>query len=317
MKFLLSILNIGCLTATMFFMADTFYKNVDAAISSSLQGISQLLISNNSNMSDGNMADGNITDMASPSMLLQPPPLTHYAVIKKRNLFKTITEAGEKKEEKKDLLSKTEIESLEKTDLNLKLWGTVKGWDAEDYAVIESGKNKKQGLYKQGDEIEGTGTGAVIKRVLRLSVVLHHNGKDQILEMSDEPVNGSRHTSYSTSSRKSEAASSAAGSMEMTIQRSMINESMNDINNLMKQVRIRPHFTAGQADGILLYGIKQNSMFKKMGIQNGDIIMGVDGTDIRSVEDAITLYDTLKNASEVKMQIKRRGKTKELLYHVE
>ena len=53
----------------------------------------------------------------------------------------------------------------------------------------------------------------------------------------------------------------------------------------------RPHFTAGKSDGLLLYGIQPDSLFRKMGIKNGDIIMGVDGNEIESVDDALALYE--------------------------
>ncbi|HKK90012.1 MAG TPA: PDZ domain-containing protein, partial [Desulfobacteraceae bacterium] len=103
----------------------------------------------------------------------------------------------------------------------------------------------------------------------------------------------------------------------ITLDRSLVDRSMGNINTLMKQVRIRPHFSGGKPDGMLLYGIKHDSLFKKMGLRNGDIIMGVDGKKIRSVDDALALYQNLKNASGVDMQIKRRGRLKEINYNVQ
>jgi len=58
----------------------------------------------------------------------------------------------------------------------------------------------------------------------------------------------------------------------------------------MKQVRIRPHFKNGQSDGLTLSGIRSDSIFGEMGFRNGDIIVGVDGKDIESVDDALSLY---------------------------
>ncbi len=312
MKYLLIILNLCCLTITMFLVVDTLYGNFETTVySPSLPGVEKTKLHKNTGKpTDLHKNTGKPTDGEGSYL-----PLSHYTIIRQRNLFNTVVDGTGNENKVEETLSDTEIKSLEKTDLNLTLWGTVKGWDTENYAVIESGKDHKQGLYKQSDTIEGTG--AVIKKVLRLSVILDNNGKDQILEMSKEPVSGKSLASTSPSSRGSADKSSSADTINMTIKRSMIDESMKDINTLMKQVRVRPHFTGGEADGILLYGIKQKSIFREMGIRNGDIIMGVDGKDIRSVEDAITLYDTLRNASEAKIEIKRRGKKKELLYHVE
>ncbi|SLM33229.1 putative GspC [Desulfamplus magnetovallimortis] len=310
MKLLFHILNTLFLTLAIFLLVETLYKGFEGKI---LTQETHIQSSPNSRLKS--------VDTTIPNSIVKSISIAHYDAIKKRNLFKTSSEAmnSEKKEETDDL-SDAEIESLEKTTLNIKLWGTVKGGDTENYAVIENASDRKQGLYRQGEIIEGTS--AVIRKVLRMSVIINNNGKDQVLEMSSD-VSASNISTSSGILRNTAATSTSVDrgedddKIEMTIQRSMIEESMQDINNLMKQVRIRPHFTGGEADGILLYGIKQSSMFNEMGIRNGDIIMGVDGNAIRSVEDAIGLYDTLQNASEAKIQIKRRGRTKEILYHVE
>jgi general secretion pathway protein C len=135
--------------------------------------------------------------------------------------------------------------------------------------------------------------------------------------MAEEAKAGGHAMSPASSHGKAASTGESSDKIEMTLQRSLIDEAMGDINGLMKQARIRPHFTEGKADGLLVYGVKQRSIFKEMGIRNGDILMGIDGNKIQSVEDAISLYDKLKNASEAKIEVKRRGKTKEFLYHVE
>ncbi|MBF0303088.1 MAG: PDZ domain-containing protein [Desulfamplus sp.] len=244
---------------------------------------------------------------------------SRYDIIYKRDIFRTSKDSDSNKQDDNNIesISEQELAALKKTDLKLKLWGTATGGeDSENYAVIETDKDNRQELYKKGDKIED----AVIKKILRFSVILSRNGIDERLEITDESYS-KKSRSFTTKSVNS--ASSAAPSseendkIEIPIKRSMIDESMKDINALMNQVRIRPHFTSGNADGILLYGIKQDSMFKEMGIQNGDIIMGVDGKEINSVDDAISLYDRLKNSSEMKMQIRRRGQIKEIKYNVE
>lgn len=326
MKITFTLLNLICLTLAAFFMAESSYRwlfnRLDIPFVSHLPYTTEDL--------------GSVGTTEPLSLPLSPHgqkpssqqnrvtkkggdasfPLTHYDLIKQRNLFNCAVDSGEEIENDARKITEAEIANLEKTDLDITLWGTVKGWDTENYAVIEDGKTRDQGLYKQGDTIEGTD--AVIKKVLRMSVVLTRNGKDQILMMADEmkAVQGQA-SSLSAHSDQSTIDKSSKDAVEIRLERSEIDEAMGDINGLMKQARIRPHFTGGKADGLLIYGVKQSSIFKTMGIRNGDILVGVDGREIHSVEDAISLYDKLKNASEAKIEIKRRGKTKELIYHVE
>ncbi len=320
MKYLFNLFNILFLTATLFLMVDMFYKYIDSAFmrqlskaSSSIQfGTGNIIKLDTGSTTNSPSAKGQYSGISSSAS-----SLNHYDIIHKRDIFKTGGYINHNDDGKKDdkSISEKELDLLEKTALKLKLWGTVTGGeDSENYAVIETDKDKRQELYKKGDKIED----AVIKKILRFSVILSRNGADERLEITEEPTSkvGSGST-ISTNKSGGSLYSENDESTNISIKRNIIDESMKDINGLMSQVRVKPHFTGGNADGILLYGIKQNSMFKNMGIQNGDIIMGVDGTEIKSVEDAISLYDRLKNSSDMKMRIRRRGQVKEILYHVE
>jgi general secretion pathway protein C len=53
-----------------------------------------------------------------------------------------------------------------------------------------------------------------------------------------------------------------------------------------------------------------------MGLRNGDIITGVDGSEISSVDDALKLVDGLKSASSLSVQLKRRGRQKNIEYNI-
>jgi hypothetical protein len=83
---------------------------------------------------------------------------------------------------KKPAMAETDIQSLEKTRLQLKLWGTITG-DAGGtaYAVIEDASKRRQpqSLYREGDNIGN----ALITMILREKVVLRVDGRDEILAM--------------------------------------------------------------------------------------------------------------------------------------
>ena len=85
----------------------------------------------------------------------------------------------------------------------------------------------------------------------------------------------------------------------------------------MKNVRIQPHFTDGQPDGFRLTGVRPNTIFYNMGLKSGDIITGVDGNNIESVDDAFKLYQGLQSSSNVQLQLKRKGRQKTINYNIE
>jgi general secretion pathway protein C len=65
---------------------------------------------------------------------------------------------------------------------------------------------------------------------------------------------------------------------------------------------------------LAITGIKAGSIFRRMGLRNGDIVKGINGNEITSPEDLISLYNDLKSESDVSLQIVRRGAERSLNY---
>lgn len=232
--------------------------------------------------------------------------LRSYAVVSKRNLFKTAALSDLKKKDEVP-----DVNEMDVTDLKLKLLGTIVAGDVFSRAIIEEKKNKDQKLYKIGDAIQT----ATIKHILRNKVVLSVNGKDEVLEV--EHKSGGRSSSSKKRSSDSSLSDSEGKTKNITVKRSLIEESMQNLNQLMKDVRIRPHFRNGESDGLIVSGIRGGSVFRKLGLRNGDIIMGVDGSQIESVDDAMKLYSGLSDLENMKVDIKRRGKMQTLNFKIE
>jgi general secretion pathway protein C len=84
----------------------------------------------------------------------------------------------------------------------------------------------------------------------------------------------------------------------------------------MTQVKIQPHMQEGRPDGLAISNIKPNSIFRRMGLRNGDILKQVEGQDIRTVDDALRLYDSMKTADRVSVVIERRGSMRTIDYSI-
>jgi len=278
MKRYFTIINILLITVAVYFGVSVFYK-----ISSARLDRVQL---------------SEATFNAESAPQNQPPrPLADYNPITERNLFNTKEGTG-------DQPKLVDIENLKPTSLKLKLLGTVTGHKDKAYAVIQDESERSHHLYRTGDTIQD----ATLKMILREKVVLRFNGKDQILEIEDVA------SRQKTSPRHSKPTRTT--SRNITLKRSQIDTAVQNVNNLMQQVRVRPNFTNGKPDGLRLTGIRPNSIFQNMGIKNGDVITSVDGNTIESVDDALKLYQSLQSSSRVKLQLKRRGRRKTIDYHI-
>ncbi|MDM8515769.1 type II secretion system protein GspC [Desulfobacterales bacterium HSG16] len=236
-------------------------------------------------------------------------PMRYYKAVGDRNLFNTPDPTKVTKEPEID-----PKKDLKPTKLRLKLWGTIIGDKKIAYAIIEDQKKRKQQLHVEGDVIQK----ATIKKIFKDKVILSLAGNNEVLKMVEI---GSRSSARSNLSNRSKASkkrtSSAKKSKNVSLARTEVENAITNVNDLMRQAKIRPHFQNGKADGLTITRIKPNSIFSKLGLRSGDVIKGVDGNDISSVDDALQFYNSLKSASNVSLEIRRRGRSQTIEYAID
>jgi general secretion pathway protein C len=237
------------------------------------------------------------------------PPLSRYDAITKRNLFNTRPDAEAAP------VKALNIDTLKETDLKLKLWGTVTGKGRRSYAVIEDTKTRQQNLYRIGDSIQE----ATVKLILRQKVVLSVNDRDEVLGMEEagSPKRSASSPRVATKRASPPRLPISPNPRQLKLKGDQIEKALENIDQLMEQARIRPHIEDGRPSGISITGIKPNTVFRKMRLRNGDIITGVNGTPIESVEDAMQVFGDLSSSPEVQLEIKRRGRKRVLNYKIE
>jgi general secretion pathway protein C len=238
-----------------------------------------------------------VTEKASKMNLSRKGSPSEYRVITEKNIFVSAQEAAMMSEQ-------DETEGLQPTSLNLILLGTVSSAQGKDYAVIEEGPRKKQGLYKVGDTVQE----AEIKRILRQKVVLRVGNTDEVLSMDEKPRSDILPDRDMPPSRRGK---------RMSLRHSDLEKSMGNIGTLLSQARIQPHFKGGQADGFRLSRIKPNSLFTKMGFRNGDIVHKINNRSIKTTNDMISFYQNLRSGQEIALEITRRGRKETIRYHIE
>ncbi len=275
-KLFYTILNIVAVSLVVYIGVDTFYR----VVSSELKGVNTKEI---------------VMEQLPNAEESKRSPLSSFQVITGRNLFGSLDKASED-------VNEEEIEELELTSLKIALLGTVTGSEQNAFAVIEETDKRKQGLYKIGDSVQN----ATVKKILREKVVLRVGTKDEILTMEESAA--SRRDKRRRPSKSTERGST------ITVSRKDIQNSLKDINNLMSQVRIRPHFKDGKSDGLSVSRIKGGSIFSKLGLRNGDIVQKINGEPINSPDEVLMLYEKLKSGSRVSLEVTRKGEPKTMNY---
>ena len=217
------------------------------------------------------------------------------------------------------------VEMLQETSLQLSLLGTIAGDTKSARAIILDKRTRNQDIYMVGDSVQE----AVIRQILRGKIVLRHGEKDEILTMvEDEETSDSSAKAEQSSGpiRRARNVSrdapqeEAPGEVEVetvAIEQETLRNSMNDLNSLMTQVRVRPYFRQGRPEGLIVSQIQPDSIFEKMGFMNGDIIASVNGKLMSTPEEAFQLYNSLQSGEDVSIEITRRGQKRMLTYQIQ
>jgi general secretion pathway protein C len=233
-----------------------------------------------------------ITDSASHS------PLQNYSVITERNLFlSTLKAISDKQLDGGFFASSQEVTSFD-------LKGTIAGGASFGFIVIEERGKNKQRLYRLGDMI---GSARLIK-ITRNTAIIKSGDREITLKIKETPEG-------SLLSRPGEAVMEApAYPSAVSLSRREVSEKLGDLKTIMTQALVRPFFVAGVQEGFIISEIKPDSLYQKLGLQNGDIIMDVNNKRMQSAEDALQLVNLMQSGGNVALSIKRNGQVEIINY---
>ncbi len=71
--------------------------------------------------------------------------------------------------------------------------------------------------------------------------------------------------------------------------------------------RIVPHERDGRVVGIRIYGIRRDSLLGRLGLENGDTLLSVNGHELSSPDGAISAFSELRATDAVFLSLERRG----------
>ncbi|MCD8554924.1 hypothetical protein [Seleniivibrio sp.] len=165
-----------------------------------------------------------------------------------------------------------------------KLVGVLKG-TGESFAILKKpdGKNLvlRQGFEKEGILLVSAG---------ETEVELEQNGKRFKLTLDiKDPMAGQNQDKSSSAS----TASVPDGVDRRSIPRKTVIEKLSNINSVMKSVAINPYDRGGKFVGYRLSRIRPDSALVQMGLISGDVIIRLNGKDLKN---PTVFFDTLSNA---------------------
>lgn len=233
--------------------------------------------------------------------------INDFDIVVKRSLFYSAgmnMEASLNKKDKGPLITSDDFVLL----------GVVAGLPEISYALINTKHDSRTEVYKVGDKVAGE---AEVLAIRGREVELLHQGSHKIIklpELGTAQLLGDRWDK--TKGTQVADGIKKVGQNDFVVDSSVIENAFEDMASMMRGARIMPKIENGQIVGFKLMRIKKDSLYGKIGLQNGDVLHRVNSVEIKGPEDGLRLFQELRTAKNISIDVTRGGQKQTLSYTV-
>jgi general secretion pathway protein C len=239
------------------------------------------------------------------------PALDEYHVVWERNLF-----GGSRTAEAPMKPERVDVDKIAVAgkDVGLKLIGTVVANDPKlNYAVIELVKAGNQAIFREDERAESV----LIKRIFRNNVIIVTSTGERRLT-TDETRAISAKTLQGEPQANGvnipEVPGAGAEEKEVTLEipRNEIAKYLPAISQMLKESNSAPNISDGNPDGFAVGRLRAHDLFFRMGLRSGDVIKEVNGEEIESPDDVVSLIQGMASGGQFSVVIRRLGQMQQL-----
>ncbi|MEZ4363260.1 MAG: type II secretion system protein GspC [Kofleriaceae bacterium] len=220
----------------------------------------------------------------------------------------------------------TDPSQVPMTSLSLLLVATNVSQDPTlSFASVVNADTQVQGGYHVGDKLPGAGP---IKEIHYKYIDFENSGRIERLVLAGltEPVIAAAPepppavAAIGDSKDELQAALDSGirklSDTSFEVDRALVDKALANPMAIAKGARIVPSVKDGKPDGFKLYAIRQNSVYSKLGLSNGDTLQSINGYGLTSAEAALEVYTKLREATALEVSVSRRGKPVTLKYSI-
>lgn len=231
--------------------------------------------------------------VATPAAASQAP-LEQYAVIAARDLFNPVA---------------TEVADTGTDGLRLRGVGFHGGIA---HAIIGDDATGRQELYRVGDALRSGRVAAIAWD----QVTVRGPGGETTLELATETDAGPADAPPPAAMAAAAPAATIrkTGADAFIVDRRELAGAVDNMSGLLTQLRAVAEVEDGRPAGFRLFQIKDDSIFRRLGLENGDVVQRVNGNAVGDPATLLAFLQRLRTEPRVALDIVRGGSSRTLVY---
>lgn len=208
-------------------------------------------------------------------------------------------------------------ENAPKTTLDLTLLGVAAGGaNFPSQAIIANGSNRNQHTYAIGASLPG---GAVVHGIFADRVVIAHDGRLESLSL---PQPGTSIIATDMHFGNGQGVNMPSlqynpGHSQPIVSSRFRHRIEQHPESLMQYLKVRPYEDHGKVEGYRVYPGNHAALFKKAGLQPGDLVTRINGVPLNNGAHTMEAMAQLRHArGTVQLEVKRHGKPIHITLHL-
>ena len=232
-------------------------------------------------------------EAAAPVTAHAPAPLADYALIAERDLFNPTRGGG----------------GGPRSPARLRLWGVgLQGREAR--AVIEDTATHRQELYRVGDQVGG----ARVASIDWDRITLEGDGGEEVLELAPPAAAPAAETPEAPVAAPADDRIRRTAENAFIVDRREVAGAVDNMSGLMTQLRAVAEVREGRPAGFRLFQIRDDSLFARLGLRNGDVVQRVNGSQVADPTALLAFLQRLRTEPRVALDILRGDTPRTLVY---
>jgi general secretion pathway protein C len=183
----------------------------------------------------------------------------------------------------------------------------------EARAVIEDTRTRRQELVGVGDAVGD----ARVTSIAWDHVALAAGGTETVLELAAAPE-----TATGTATAPADPAPAVAvgpairqtSATGFVVDRRELARVVDDMSGLMTQLRAVAEVQDGRPSGFRLFRMQDDSIFRRLGLQNGDVVQRVNGQAVADPSNLLGFLQRLRTEPRVALEIRRGAERRTMVY---